>query len=1217
LAGNYNQNTYNSALYNAGRDERGGIIKSIIQAHTGPHIQAVVGGDPRYPASQDGVSFISDFTIIEGTVRKPPICYNFPDLRAVMRVMQVGRKDLDAFIYAQRYFDLPACVFPVAFLPDLGAFIFGLFEYDLPAYIFGELARLDLAAIIQIVQEDLGGQILGIAAPNLPASVFSQLAPNLGAMIWSPHDLPALLTPVFFNDLPGDIFGFQFSDIPATMFGQREPKLFALIKGFASATADLPAALTVRMEELLNASVTAQYPGPNDMIAAIGSGASDYAELVGLLRAREVDRYDLLATIGTEFGVEFDLNAKINFLSAITMAASINAWAEGSNDTFLPAALQPVHDVDISASIETNTNLKELGAVILALSSTHDLGAFLRAAETFVTAILTISTFNAVDLRATIGSPGCAGGSANLLLNAYAKAQHALDMGGFIQSFIEHNLAASINPDNIFYTMDTIQVNFTPSVYRPKTFLTTDTIGVTFSPFRGLNLSAYIRAGQPNESLPATINAIVPLPRVEPFISRIDAVELRFDHDQDMQELRLRMEGSLLDYFYVNGTSDAFIADGTEVWKINIRSFREIAAGLFGDFAAGRVCRLGSLEGYSTLDEAVRDCIGAVIGRQGDSDMNAYLNARGGVTSLRATLTTNDTYFDMSALVNRVYPVDFPATISGIVLPRQELPAFIFPQTVGAEHLLSGLLTGYQEDDSLYAAVSGTGGYVNLYASIPKVWKYSDFNAVLQVFSNQFGLLLNPDESDTTYVRGPLISELGISDATTEFTCSFWYRKDRGHSIGTNENLVGASTNHSAWGDGFAFYWLNSTTIRFWFNHWNTHYVNGTVDEELQYLHLVGTFDGTTLSFYINGELQGSDVPGVGIGNGDPEFNVGKASNNTPASDSFSQGHYDDVAVWSRGLSSDEVTEIYNYGLGKLDLNFAGTYYTPTDLELWWDIDETALTGSYPTIYDRSGSNHSGTFEGAPVDPDDAIVDVIPSSNNVSIDFTAGNTYYRTTTGDNGVPVNGTGDFSILCICRTGSTGFDMPVAAWNSAQTLGNDSAFRIKRHASPYHTNAAVTNDAGATSFANLIPGVTDPTGTVWYHWIFTYEASTGFIKAYNSGAFEHQATRSGTRKDWSEFYVGAGRWANGINDYWQAEIDTVAVWDTVLSVEDIDAVYNNGLSEVNLQQIGSSANLRAWYRLGESGDSPTLLQDKSGNGFHMVRIGSSTTIVTNVPN
>jgi hypothetical protein len=1214
LAGNYNQNTYNSALYNAGREDRGGIIKSIIQAHTGPHIQAVVGGDPRFPANQDGVSFISDFNIIEGIVRKPPICYNFPDLKAVMRVMQVGQQDLEALLRVQNAFDMPACTFPVAFLPDLGAIVFGLFEKDLPAYIFGELARLDLPAILQIVQEDLGGEILGIAAPNLPASVFSQYAPDLGAIIWSPHDLPAYLVPVFFNDLPGSIRGFQFKDLSGEMLGIREPKLFANIKGFASSHKDLPAALSSRMEELLNAIVSAQYPGPNDMIASVGSGDSDHTNLVGLMNVLQPGDTDLKATIGKEFEVEFDLPAAINFLSATTIPAAINVWDLGVNDAFLPAIFQPVHSVDIPASIESNENLKNLGAVILSLAGSTDLGAFIRAAETFVTAILTISTLNAFDLRATIGNPACGGGSANILLPAYAKAQHAKDVGGFIQSFIEANLSASINPDNIFYTMDSITVNFTPRADRPVKFLTTDTIPVNFSPFRGLNLGAYIEAGFPNIDLSAYINPTIPLPRFEPTVSRIDAVELRPTREFDVQEIRLQMEGQLLDYFYVNGTDEAFIRDGTEDWKLNIRSFREIAAGLFGDFAAGRVCRIGNLKGFASLDEAVRACIASVIGLSGESDMRALLNVRGAVVNLPASLSVQETFGDLPGLVNRVFPVDFPASITGSDAVREDLRAFIFP-TGSLTSSLAGTLSGFQEDSSLYGYTNATGGYGDLNSTIPKVWKFNDFSAALQVFNNEFGLALNTgSDSEMEYVNGPPISDLGISAASTEFTVSVWFRPQRGHTPDLYESIAGASGSYSAWEDGFGFYWLNSNQIRFWFNQWNSYFINSaTLTSNLQWLHLVGSFDGTTLKFYINGVLQGQSTPGVTIGTGDPDFNIGTISTDTP-SGGWGRGNYEDTAIWSRALTDDEVTEIFSYGLGYSDLLVAGTDYSPTDLELWWDFDETVVQESYPIIADRSGKGESGDVINGPVDQNDAIVEVIPVRNNVSMEFTSSNTYFRTTTGDNGVPITGTGSFSVMVTCRVGSTGFDIPVAAWNSSQTAGNEPSFRIKKLSSSFNnrTNATVANTGGSAFTADL-NSISDTTSTVWYNWIVTWDESDGVLRSYQDGTLNAQSPALfGTRKDWSEFTIAAGRWQNNIVDHWQAEIDSVAVWDKVLSPADIDAIWNNGLSETDLRALASYSNIAAWYRLGEAGDTLSVLQDKSGNGHHMTRQQSTNNII-----
>jgi len=664
LAGTYNRNTYNSALYNAGREDAGALIRSIISAHTGPHIQAVLGSTPT-PASdqtQSGISFISDFTIIEGIVRKPPIAYNFPDLRAVMRAVQTGTEDLALFIRAQEAFDLPACVFPVAFLPELQAVIFGLFSSDLPASITGVLAQLDLGARLQITQKDLGGIILGIAAPDLAATVFSQHGTNLGAIIWAPHDLPGLIQSVQKFDVPADIFAFQYRDMPGTMLGLAAPKLFAYVTGFSAAQLNIPATLSSRMEDFLTATITGDPLDESDLSAFLSS-SKDLIDLpvslLGLVPA------DLKATIGLEIEVEADLPATITFLSSKTLAATTSAWLLGEHDRFLAATLEPFHPSNLLASISSNSNLHNLPATIESLRDTADLSAFLRASETFVTAILTISTLNASDIRATIGSPTCAGGSANLTLSATATAQHVGDLGANILSFIDADLGATINQKEIFYTMDSILVRFTPMLPQLPTFLTTDTISVVFSPFRGLNLGAAISAGAPNVDLPARIKALRRLPRVSPARNSITAAELRGGRELDIQEIRIQLEGQLLDYFYVNGTQDAFIGDSTENWKINVRSFREITSGLFGDFAAGRVSRLGNLTSFATLDEAVRNCIASVIGLQGEFDMSAIITGSGGTVSLPAEVSAVRDFFDMNALANRVFPVDLSATITG------------------------------------------------------------------------------------------------------------------------------------------------------------------------------------------------------------------------------------------------------------------------------------------------------------------------------------------------------------------------------------------------------------------------------------------------------------------------------------------------------------------------------------------------------------------------
>ena len=77
-----------------------------------------------------------------------------------------------------------------------------------------------------------------------------------------------------------------------------------------------------------------------------------------------------------------------------------------------------------------------------------------------------------------------------------------------------------------------------------------------------------------------------------------------------------------------------------------------------------------------------------------------------------------------------------------------------------------------------------------------------------------------------------------------------------------------------------------------------------------QWYHLTGTYDGTTMKFYINGVLQGSLTKAMPLGS-DTLLRIGHVAGRSDVNPNF-QGTVDDVRIYNRALSAAEVLSLYN-----------------------------------------------------------------------------------------------------------------------------------------------------------------------------------------------------------------------------------------------------------------------------------------------------------------
>ena len=94
---------------------------------------------------------------------------------------------------------------------------------------------------------------------------------------------------------------------------------------------------------------------------------------------------------------------------------------------------------------------------------------------------------------------------------------------------------------------------------------------------------------------------------------------------------------------------------------------------------------------------------------------------------------------------------------------------------------------------------------------------------------------------------------------------------------------------------------------------------NGIVSEALEHnkwYHIVSTFDGRYGKLYINGELVKTTDQEGSIGNATTQFTIGAHSAGPSGWGYQWKGNIDEVGIWKRVLSAEEVSKLYNNGNG-------------------------------------------------------------------------------------------------------------------------------------------------------------------------------------------------------------------------------------------------------------------------------------------------------------
>jgi hypothetical protein len=317
-----------------------------------------------------------------------------------------------------------------------------------------------------------------------------------------------------------------------------------------------------------------------------------------------------------------------------------------------------------------------------------------------------------------------------------------------------------------------------------------------------------------------------------------------------------------------------------------------------------------------------------------------------------------------------------------------------------------------------------------------------------------------------------------------------------------------------------------------------------SVVEDDTYMHLVATYDGTTASIYINGELEGTAEVTDYIANtkeGDKVY-IGGGSN---SSQKNLAGAIDSAAFWLATLSAEEIAErAKDFGFGDSDPE------TPTGptADFEWDfssIDAAPSEGAKVLQMSKADDNPRAVVDGA-VEADAAVSITQTSASGL---FGYHYTVMDSTT-DPLAAIDGV--ISMELVYKSTSASFNADLG--QDLQLLENtdsNKGWKVVVNKSTLIPELRIYNGSGSTS----VKATTVLADDTYTHLVATYDGTTASI--YVDGVLEGTADITdyiANTKEGDKVYIGGG--SNSSQKNLDGAIDNAAFWLSTLTAEEVAA-------------------------------------------------------------
>jgi hypothetical protein len=472
----------------------------------------------------------------------------------------------------------------------------------------------------------------------------------------------------------------------------------------------------------------------------------------------------------------------------------------------------------------------------------------------------------------------------------------------------------------------------------------------------------------------------------------------------------------------------------------------------------------------------------------------------------------------------------------------------------------------------------------------------------------------------------------------SSFSVSAWVKFDDGDA-----GLSTILSNFPLGGDGgnnnYVKLEMASGDPRFWYKSgtatklaWDLDY--DLADGQSGWIHLVGTYNATDDNAYLY--VNGTEVASDTTTNIDPtqytnsvNLRVNKHED-TNSNYIYTGKKIDDISIWSKALSSTEVSNLYNSGNGT---SLTGS----SDLEGWWKMGDHSVV---PITH--SGTATVSVAVTASADGTASTTHSGTASCQVNLSASASGSVSTPWANSYSIDLDGTNDWVKVSNHSTltfgdGSNDSAFSVSAWIKADNFTN---FRIvskgewnsSTNYREFIFNASngvallglIDADGSSNAYQNYryrasaTTSLQMSTGT-WYHVVGTYDGRGGTnahqgIKLYVDGVVEtnYNDYTGGTyvamhNNTGSNGDIAIGAWRN--DTFSNGKIDEFAIFSTELTGTQVSNIYNSGTPT----DLSGDSNLEGYWRFEEN--SGTSIADSSTNS-NTATLNNGPTFSIDVP-